>query len=87
MNAKGNNPAISSRFLRARFNTIKNLRPDTLSRALEEFEAGRLGAAARMFEAILRRDDVICGLNLKRKKSIARLECEIVVSENSQRAL
>lgn len=86
MNAKGNNPAISSRFLRARFNTIKNLRPDTLSRALEEFEAGRLGAAARMFEAILRRDDVICGLNLKRKKSIARLECEIVVSENSQRA-
>lgn len=86
MNAKANTQAISSRILRARFNPIRNLRPDTISRALEEFEAGRLGGAARIFEAILRRDDLICGLNLKRKKSIARLESEIVVSEDSAKA-
>lgn len=86
MNAKANTQAISSRILRARFNPIRNLRPDTISRALEEFEAGRLGGAARIFEAILRRDDLICGLNLKRKKSIARLESEIMVSEDSAKA-
>ncbi len=86
MNAKTNIPAVSSRIIRARFNPIRNLRPDVLSRALEEFEAGRLGSASRIFEAILRRDDIICGLNLKRKKSIARLEREIVVDDDSARA-
>jgi len=86
MNAKVNAPLTISRTARARFNPIKNLRPDTLSRALESFEDGRLGQAARIFEAILKRDDMICGLNLKRKKSVARLESEISVLENSERA-
>ena len=86
MNAKAITPITTSRQSRARFNPIRNLRPDTLANALESFEAGRLGAAARIFEAILKRDDVICGLNLKRKKSVARLESEIVVLEDSPRA-
>ena len=87
MNAKAITPITTSRQSRARFNPIRNLRPDSVSNALESFEAGRLGAAARLFESILKRDDLICGLNLKRKKSIARLETEIVVLEDSPRAL
>ncbi len=81
-----NNQKYSALTKKARFNPIRNLRPDSLSRALEEFEAGRLGGCARIFEAILHRDDTICGLNLKRKKSIARLEFEIVLEEESERA-
>ncbi|MFR6032538.1 MAG: hypothetical protein ACLUKN_04785 [Bacilli bacterium] len=87
MNAKAITPITTSRQSRARFNPIRNLRPDSVSNALESFEAGRLGAAARLFESILKRDDLICGLNLKRKKSIARLETEIVGLEDSPRAL
>ena len=86
MNTKALSTTINPRIFRTRFNPIRNLRPDTLSRALDEFDAGRLGTAVRMFESILRRDDTICGLNLKRKKSISRLECEIVVKEESARA-
>ncbi len=86
MNTVTNTQTYASRITRTRFNPIRNLRPDTLSRAIEEFEAGRLGMAARIFESILLRDDTICGLNLKRKKSIARLESEIVLEEKSSRA-
>jgi len=86
MNAKAIYPTPSTRTSRARFNPIRNLRPDTLSNALEAFDSGRLGSAARIFDAILKRDDIICGLNLKRKKSIARLESEIVLLEDSPRA-
>ena len=86
MNAKYQTPNTLSHTLRARFNTVKNLRPDVLSRALEAFEEGRLGGAARIFESILARDDVICGLNLKRKKSVARLESEVVLLEESPAA-
>ena len=87
MNAKATTPTLTSRTARTRFNPIRNLRPDTLARALESFEAGRLGGAVRIFEAILNRDDILCGLNLKRKKSISRLESEIVLLENSPRAV
>lgn len=86
MNTKALSTTVNPRISRMRFNPIRNLRPDTLSRALDEFESGRLGTAVRIFEAILRRDDTICGLNLKRKKSISRLESEIVIKEESARA-
>lgn len=86
MNATAITPIISSRASRARFNPIKNLRPEYLSQALEGFDSGRFSAAARMFEAMLKRDDILCGLNLKRKKTVSRLECEIVLQEDSPRA-
>jgi len=86
MNAKTVTPSISSRISRARFNPIRNLRPETLSSALDAFEDGRLGGAARIFEAILKRDDLISGLALKRKKSIARLEPHITLLEDSPKA-
>ena len=70
----------------ARICPLKNLSPESLSRALEAFECGRLGQAARIFEAVLKRDDIISGLYQKRCKCIARLEPEIVETENSPKA-
>ena len=87
MNASVITPIRTGSASRARFNPIRNLRPETLSQALEAFESGRLSAAARMFEAMLKRDDMLCGLNLKRKKSVSRLESEIVLLEDSPRAM
>lgn len=69
-----------------RINPARNMRPETLANALDAFERGRLSSAARIFEEILSRDDIICGLNLKRKKSVARLDYEIVLLENSEKA-
>ncbi len=86
MNAKLPKTTTPLHNQRTRFNPIRNLGPDTLARALEAFDAGRLGAAARLFESILRRDDVLCGLDLKRKKSVARLDPEIVMLEDSPKA-
>ena len=68
------------------FNPIKNLRPESVIRALDAFNDGRLSSACRIFEAIAERDDTICCLNLKRKKSISRLDCEIIPLENSRKA-
>lgn len=65
---------------------LNNLKPETLSRALTAFECGRLAQAARIFEAILKRDDLISGLYLKRCKCIARLEPEIIEIEESAKA-
>ena len=85
MNAKPayQTPARSSR---SRFNAIRNLRPESLSRALEAFENGRLSEAARMFENIVRRDDLISGLYMKRRKCVARLTSEVVEKDSSERA-
>ncbi|MBO7521834.1 MAG: DUF935 family protein [Opitutales bacterium] len=65
---------------------IRNLKPETLARALEAFENGRLGAAARIFEAIASRDDLISGLFLKRRKCVARLDGEVVEINESKAA-
>ena len=71
---------------RGRFNPIKNLHPETIVRAIDSFNEGRLSQASRLFESILERDDTICCLNLKRKKSVSRLDYEIVPLENSRKA-
>lgn len=85
MNAKSisETVALSSR---GRFSAVKNLRPENLARALEAFENGRLGEAARIFDSIVKRDDVISGLYLKRCKCISRLDYEIVEKNDSPRA-
>ncbi len=65
---------------------LRNLKPESLSRAIEAFEAGRLGGAARIFEAIASRDDLISGLFLKRRKCVARLDGEVVELNDSKAA-
>ena len=72
--------------MRARFNPIKNLTPDSLSQMLDAFSAGYLKSAALTWEAIERRDDVIQGVANKRKKSIARLNWEILSTDDSDLA-
>jgi phage gp29-like protein len=72
--------------MRARFNPIKTLTPDSLSQMLDAFSAGYLKAAALTWDAIERRDDVIQGVAGKRKKSIAHLNWEILSVDDSNLA-
>ncbi len=86
MNSKIISQTNVRRLPRSAFNPVKNLRPEVVIRALDAFNEGRLSMAVRMFESILQRDDTICCLNLKRKKSVSRLDVEIVPLENSRKA-
>ncbi|MFI3290568.1 MAG: DUF935 family protein [Opitutales bacterium] len=76
----------NSNLYSTRFNPIINLRYDSLSRALDGFDKGCFAPSIRIFEAILQRDDLISGLALKRKKSISRLDYEIVQVDDSPKA-
>jgi hypothetical protein len=72
--------------LRGRFNPIRQLTPESLARALEAFQAGDLRLAALLWDAMERRDDVLCNVALKRKKAVARLEWEILALDDSPTA-
>jgi phage gp29-like protein len=72
--------------MRARFNPIKTLTPDSLSSMLDGFASGYLKSAALTWDAIERRDDVIQGVACKRKKSVSRLNWEILTLDNSDLA-
>lgn len=73
--------------MRARFNPIKSLTPDSLSRMLDEFASGYLHATALVWEAIEHRDDVVQCVVSKRKKSVARLNWEILTIDQSPEAI
>ncbi|MDR2807194.1 MAG: DUF935 domain-containing protein [Puniceicoccales bacterium] len=73
--------------IRACFNPIKSLTPDSLSRMLDEFTRGYLRTAALAWESIEQRDDVVKGVSLKRKKSVARLNWEILTLDQSDEAI
>jgi phage gp29-like protein len=73
--------------MRARFNPIKSLSPDSLSRMLDEFSRGYLASTALVWEAIENRDDVVKGVSLKRKKSVARLNWEVLTTDQSPEAI
>ncbi len=72
--------------IRNRFNPIKNLNLQNLGQLLDDFHAGYLHQTALVWEAIERRDDVLQGLVAKRKKSLARLDWEIVCLEDTPEA-
>lgn len=72
--------------MRARFNPIKTLTPDTLSSMLDGFHSGYLKSAALTWEAIEHRDDVIFGVATKRKKSVSRLNWEVLTVDDSDEA-
>jgi len=69
-----------------RFNPLRNLTPDYLRQVHEEFNAGRLKAAARMWDAIERTDDMIKTVAPKRKKAVSRHGYEIVPVDDSPAA-
>ncbi|MDY6069186.1 MAG: DUF935 family protein [Opitutales bacterium] len=86
MNAKNISSLTGSCNLRNGFNPIRNLRPETLANALDSFSFGILAPAAKIFGAILERDDLISALALKRKKAVSRLDYEIVKKDFSEKA-
>ncbi|MDR2201120.1 MAG: DUF935 domain-containing protein [Puniceicoccales bacterium] len=73
--------------MRVRFNPIKSLTPDSLSRILDEFANGYLRSAALLWESIEHRDDLIQSVASKRKKSVARLDWEILTTDQSEEAI
>lgn len=72
--------------LRARINPIRNLRPESLSRMLDAFNAGELRATALAWESIEQRDDVLKAVATKRKKAPARFGWEIEPLDTSDTA-
>jgi len=69
-----------------RFNPLRNLTPTYLRQIHEEFAAGRIQSAARMWDAIERTDDVIAVASGKRKKSVSRHGWEIILDDDSPAA-
>jgi phage gp29-like protein len=57
---------------RWRFNPLRHLEPETLSRHLDSFEAGYLREAVNIWEHIEQRDDLLRAVISKRKKSVGR---------------
>lgn len=73
--------------MRQVFNPIRSLTPETLTRHLDAFHAGNLRGAVLLWEAIERRDDVLQGVVSKRKKSISRLQWDILTVDASDEAI
>jgi len=70
----------------SRFDPIRNLTPERLSRQLDDFHAGHLREAALTWDAIERRDDVVQAVASKRKMSAARHGWEVNALDDSPEA-
>jgi hypothetical protein len=55
-----------------RFNPLRTLGPEALSRHLDDFRVGRLRGAVNIFDLLEERDDLLRGVISKRKKAVAR---------------
>lgn len=79
---KRNEPRIGAAsagvFLRSYCNPIRNLTPQRLVTAMDQFEAGDLGNLARIMERIEQRDDKIMVVAPKRKKAVARYGWDVL---------
>ncbi len=73
-------------YLRSRFNPIRGLTPESLSRQLDDFRAGYLREFAMTMDVIEDRDDILKCVAPKRKKSVARNDYDILTVEDSPRA-
>lgn len=69
-----------------RFNPLRNLTPQRLTSALEEFHAGNLRSAALIWNAMINRNATLKGVSAKRIKAAARCQHEILQVNNSERA-
>jgi hypothetical protein len=65
-------------FRQSRFNPIRNLTPEVLSRQLDDFAAGYLRPFALTMDAIERRDDILQCVAPKRKAAVARRSFEVL---------
>ncbi|HNX04515.1 MAG TPA: DUF935 family protein [Opitutales bacterium] len=72
--------------MRSRFDPIRNLTPERLSRQLDDFHAGYLREAALTWDAIERRDDIVNAAAIKRKMSAGRCGWDVVTHDDSDKA-
>ena len=83
------NPLNSARIaahMRSRFDPIRNLTPERLTRQLDDFHAGYLREAALVWDAIERRDDIVQAVAAKRKMSAGRNGWDVLTLDDSPRA-
>jgi phage gp29-like protein len=83
------NPLSTARIashMRSRFDPIRTLTPERLSRQLDDFHAGYLREAALAWDAIERRDDIVQSVAAKRKMSAGRNGWDIITNDDSPRA-
>lgn len=86
---KGESIATASavkQYRRQRWNPLRTLTPESLSRALDAFEYGDLREFAMLAETVAQRDDVIKSVKPKREKSIAHRDWQILKHEKSPAA-
>jgi phage gp29-like protein len=72
--------------MRSRFDPIRSLSPERLSRVLDDFHAGYLREAALTWDAIERRDDIVQAASAKRKMSAGRNGWDVLTVDDSARA-
>ncbi|MDR1436199.1 MAG: DUF935 domain-containing protein [Puniceicoccales bacterium] len=87
MKTKSSIPSIyGARSWRNSFNPIRSLSPESLTRCLDAFHGGELRPAAVLWESIERRDDVLQAAATKRKKSVSRLQWDILTTDGGEMA-
>ena len=69
---------------RLRYNPLKNLTPQKITAAMDAFNYGYLSEAARIYDAIRRRDAVVQACVQKRKRATSRLAWTIVEMGNDE---
>ena len=63
---------------RLRYNPLRNLTPQRITQAMDNFHCGYLGDAAKIYDAIRRRDAIVQACVQKRKRATSRLAWTIV---------
>jgi phage gp29-like protein len=72
---------------RSRFNPIRMLTPDLLSRQIDNFQMGYLRDFALMAEAIKRRDYMVQTSTRKREKAISRHGIDVITNDHIEKEL
>lgn len=86
MNSNFLTPERIERSVQQRINPIRNLSPERLSLALDQFDLGYFQEFSVLSEKIARRDPIIKSVLGKREKSVARQSFEIITEDESPRA-
>lgn len=64
-------------------NPLPSLKPEMLSRVLDQFEHGYLRDACLLWEKIAERDDTIASVKPKREKDVSQLDMQVVVAPDA----
>lgn len=75
---------LTRRTNHSRFDPLRNLTPDSLSRQIDAFESGYLREAVETWDAIEKRDDLLKSVIPKRKKSISRHGWDVYIPRHTE---